>query len=352
MMQAQTPVVALQAQRGVQELYLGDSSGIPHSAGSSASNSPDHYTRFSPRNQLVDLSNAAEHRVLPGFHHHQNNHVHHPHQLYHQVAPTNYHVYYESYDDTKRYQDIAQTSKMNYERDLTVDYERHDSPGFISDHSREQEQSLYLPTSSSPLQMYNSPDGAVTEDIPTESLRNYHNPADIEYKPVITTDYEQPAKLINQITTGPELNRTMPEEASSSSSSSRNFNRNSAKTMKRKRKVSINDESEDESIASSSGSKPMKIRRKGGASYEEIQTQRVMANVRERQRTQSLNEAFSSLRKIIPTLPSDKLSKIQTLKLATRYIDFLYQVLHCNMENTESGASTPEHNTGKTLKII
>ncbi|XP_069504585.1 twist-related protein 1 isoform X2 [Ambystoma mexicanum] len=62
-------------------------------------------------------------------------------------------------------------------------------------------------------------------------------------------------------------------------------------------------------------------------SYEELQTQRVMANVRERQRTQSLNEAFSALRKIIPTLPSDKLSKIQTLKLAARYIDFLYQVL-------------------------
>lgn len=62
-------------------------------------------------------------------------------------------------------------------------------------------------------------------------------------------------------------------------------------------------------------------------SFEDLQTQRVMANVRERQRTQSLNEAFAALRKIIPTLPSDKLSKIQTLKLASRYIDFLYQVL-------------------------
>ncbi|XP_077455079.1 twist-related protein 2-like [Stigmatopora argus] len=62
-------------------------------------------------------------------------------------------------------------------------------------------------------------------------------------------------------------------------------------------------------------------------SLEELQSQRVMANVRERQRTQSLNEAFAALRKIIPTLPSDKLSKIQTLKLAARYIDFLCQVL-------------------------
>ncbi|XP_061583706.1 twist-related protein 2-like [Cololabis saira] len=61
--------------------------------------------------------------------------------------------------------------------------------------------------------------------------------------------------------------------------------------------------------------------------FEELHSQRVIANVRERQRTQSLNDAFASLRKIIPTLPSDKLSKIQILKLASRYIDFLYQVL-------------------------
>lgn len=59
---------------------------------------------------------------------------------------------------------------------------------------------------------------------------------------------------------------------------------------------------------------------------EDFQTNRTMANVRERQRTQSLNEAFGHLRKVVPTLPSDKLSKIQTLKLATRYIDFLFQV--------------------------
>uniref|UniRef100_A0A3B4BDB2 BHLH domain-containing protein n=1 Tax=Periophthalmus magnuspinnatus TaxID=409849 RepID=A0A3B4BDB2_9GOBI len=63
------------------------------------------------------------------------------------------------------------------------------------------------------------------------------------------------------------------------------------------------------------------------ASFEDLHSQRVIANVRERQRTQSLNDAFASLRKIIPTLPSDKLSKIQILKLASRYIDFLYQVL-------------------------
>lgn len=49
----------------------------------------------------------------------------------------------------------------------------------------------------------------------------------------------------------------------------------------------------------------------------EMNNQRDMANVRERQRTQSLNQAFESLRNMIPHLPSDKLSKIQVLKLAS-----------------------------------
>ncbi len=79
-------------------------------------------------------------------------------------------------------------------------------------------------------------------------------------------------------------------------------------------------------------------------SFEELQNQRVLANVRERQRTQSLNDAFTSLRKIIPTLPSDKLSKIQTLKLASRYIDFLYQVLQSDeMDNKMSSCSYVAH---------
>ncbi|CAH2093008.1 unnamed protein product [Euphydryas editha] len=79
-----------------------------------------------------------------------------------------------------------------------------------------------------------------------------------------------------------------------------------------------------------------KSSRKKSQSFEEMQIQRVMANVRERQRTQSLNEAFASLRQIIPSLPSDKLSKIQTLQLATQYIEFLYQIL----SNSESSSSS------------
>ncbi|KAK2149805.1 hypothetical protein LSH36_436g06030 [Paralvinella palmiformis] len=86
--------------------------------------------------------------------------------------------------------------------------------------------------------------------------------------------------------------------------------------------------------SSGSGSTPGKSKKRRHCpaaaipqTLEELQNQRCLANVRERQRTQSLNDAFAQLRKIIPTLPSDKLSKIQTLKLASRYIDFLFQVL-------------------------
>uniref|UniRef100_A0A3Q4BVH3 BHLH domain-containing protein n=1 Tax=Mola mola TaxID=94237 RepID=A0A3Q4BVH3_MOLML len=73
----------------------------------------------------------------------------------------------------------------------------------------------------------------------------------------------------------------------------------------------------------------------GLSALEDSHGHRAIANIRERQRTQSLNEAFASLRKIIPTLPSDKLSKIQTLKLASRYIDFLYQVLQSDDMDTK-----------------
>lgn len=96
-------------------------------------------------------------------------------------------------------------------------------------------------------------------------------------------------------------------------------------------------ENSNDSLTCSSGENGKK--KKKGQSFEEIHTQRVLANVRERQRTQSLNEAFSQLRTIIPTLPSDKLSKIQTLKLASRYIDFLYQVLRTD-DNCDKNKAT------------
>lgn len=121
------------------------------------------------------------------------------------------------------------------------------------------------------------------------------------------------------------------------------------KRFSRKRRVSKKS-SEDNSSSSGGGSPGPGVKRakkpspSSNQSYEELQNQRVLANVRERQRTQSLNEAFASLRKIIPTLPSDKLSKIQTLKLASRYIDFLCQVLQSDeMDNKMSSCSYVAH---------
>ncbi|KAL0172607.1 hypothetical protein M9458_032918, partial [Cirrhinus mrigala] len=115
----------------------------------------------------------------------------------------------------------------------------------------------------------------------------------------------------------------MPEEPARDSSSSPV---NSDGEPDRPPKSRKNGEDSDSSTLGKRGKKSSNSSN-SPQSFEELQTQRVMANVRERQRTQSLNEAFAALRKIIPTLPSDKLSKIQTLKLAARYIDFLCQVL-------------------------
>ncbi|XP_078092298.1 transcription factor 15 [Mustelus asterias] len=55
---------------------------------------------------------------------------------------------------------------------------------------------------------------------------------------------------------------------------------------------------------------------------------RQAANARERDRTHSVNTAFSALRTLIPTEPADrKLSKIETLRLASSYISHLGNIL-------------------------
>ncbi|KAM9776285.1 fer3-like protein [Syngnathus typhle] len=59
--------------------------------------------------------------------------------------------------------------------------------------------------------------------------------------------------------------------------------------------------------------------------------QRQAANVRERKRMFSLNEAFDALRKKVPTFAYEKrLSRIETLRLAIVYISFMKDLL----ENT------------------
>jgi hypothetical protein len=61
--------------------------------------------------------------------------------------------------------------------------------------------------------------------------------------------------------------------------------------------------------------------------------QRQVANQRERDRTHSVNTAFLKLRSLIPTEPIDrKLSKIETLRLATSYINHLHSILTIPVE--------------------
>lgn len=87
-----------------------------------------------------------------------------------------------------------------------------------------------------------------------------------------------------------------------------------------------------------------------------LNEQRAVANVRERKRTQKLNQAYKQLQSIIPKEPSDKMSKIHTLKLALAYIDFLNGMLdssdstlasspNISLEQPKSPYCTSSHST-------
>lgn len=68
------------------------------------------------------------------------------------------------------------------------------------------------------------------------------------------------------------------------------------------------------------------------------------ANARERERTNSVNTAFTALRTLIPTEPADrKLSKIETLRLASSYISHLGNVL---LVGETCGDGQPCHSGG------
>lgn len=72
--------------------------------------------------------------------------------------------------------------------------------------------------------------------------------------------------------------------------------------------------------------------------------QRVKANKKERRRTQSINHAFSELRKHIPDVPRDtKLSKIKTLRLAISYISHLMVTLEGDDHSGQRRSSAQAH---------
>lgn len=173
------------------------------------------------------------------------------------------------------------------------------------------------------------PEANVDVQSASSSAGSSHGPADSPFLPTTFCDPNRP-----------------PEDAGSPSDAIPKRRKRTSRKA-RSKGSSSGSGSWDESKLGSGG----KVRKKGLQSTEDMHSQRALANVRERQRTQSLNEAFASLRKIIPTLPSDKLSKIQTLKLAARYIDFLYQVLKC--EGIEHGQDMDEDSAlGEFINLL
>ncbi|OQV19624.1 putative Pancreas transcription factor 1 subunit alpha [Hypsibius exemplaris] len=66
--------------------------------------------------------------------------------------------------------------------------------------------------------------------------------------------------------------------------------------------------------------------------------QRQAANLRERRRMQSINEAYEELRHHIPVEPYERrLSKVDTLKTAMKYIAFLAEVLSNDRDGDTTG---------------
>ncbi|XP_038606404.1 transcription factor 15 [Tachyglossus aculeatus] len=81
--------------------------------------------------------------------------------------------------------------------------------------------------------------------------------------------------------------------------------------------------------------------------------QRQAANARERDRTQSVNTAFSALRMLIPTEPEDRrLSKVETLRLAAGYIAHLANVLllHGARQDRPGAGPGPAPPCGRALR--
>ncbi|OXB56043.1 hypothetical protein ASZ78_005379 [Callipepla squamata] len=83
-------------------------------------------------------------------------------------------------------------------------------------------------------------------------------------------------------------------------------------------------------------------RRRRERSEAELQQLRQAANVRERRRMQSINDAFEGLRSHIPTLPYEKrLSKVDTLRLAIGYINFLSELVRSDLPLRSAAGDSP-----------
>ncbi|XP_053205375.1 uncharacterized protein LOC128389770 [Panonychus citri] len=113
---------------------------------------------------------------------------------------------------------------------------------------------------------------------------------------------------------------------------------------------SINYEPSIKQFKSSANHHHRRFRKKHRGAHHQIH-QRQAANLRERRRMQSINDAFESLRAHIPTLPYEKrLSKVDTLKLAIGYIDFLSELISTGRNPNDPLQST--YQPAQVKKII
>lgn len=93
-------------------------------------------------------------------------------------------------------------------------------------------------------------------------------------------------------------------------------------------------------------------KRKNNGNIHETIIQRHAANMRERKRMQSINEAFEGLRHHIPTLPYEKrLSKVDTLRLAIGYIGFLTDIINSDAPQNERFRNHRRFEPKKTVMI-
>ena len=206
-----------------------------------------------------------------------------------------------------------------------------------------------------PTGYYHSSSTPITSSTST-TYSQMHNQLYQQHPPQIYQTAElQNQQPTNHLSTTSSRKRKTPETVNKPANKPNNSNpKKCSSNDNTKRKCTSPSEwsshsSSSSSIYDSASRRPSRPLSRSPASSsldnDDLQQQRVMANVRERQRTQSLNEAFACLRHIIPTLPSDKLSKIQTLKLASEYICFLYQLLRENPANPENNTSSSSHSS-------
>lgn len=95
--------------------------------------------------------------------------------------------------------------------------------------------------------------------------------------------------------------------------------------------------------------KNLKRKRRRKSPNQQI-AQRHAANLRERKRMQSINEAFEGLRHHIPTLPYEKrLSKVDTLRLAIGYIGFLTEMISSDMSHSQALQPTSAEQPRKVM---